>query len=235
MIGQGPHASPAQKLNSFVIVCAVRDVLRDGKSVTMRGTAQALGVSAPALYRHVENLEDLLRLVVSSIDEDLVRIVNASAEGSGARHASGNLAEAVRRIRLWALANPREFDLLLHSNRSGTGGPALADLATVRLLFKLGPHVSAPAWSRLFGALVLEVLGHVDSCGLADGSLFAIAVDGLGDPSARRLGTNLSKLHSNEGDAWALSHSRSGAAEQDCSTLSPQRLHEEADSCPDAH
>jgi AcrR family transcriptional regulator len=183
-----PPATPAQKLNSSVIVRAVREALRAGEDVTMRGIAHALGVSAPALYRHVGNLENLLQLVVVSIDEDLARSINASVHESGPRRTSGNLAEAVSQVRLWAVRNPREFDLLLHGTRSGTGGPTLADLVTVRLLFELGPDISAPAWSTLFGALVLEVRGHADSCGLADGSLVADAVDGLAGFWGRRLG-----------------------------------------------
>lgn len=196
MIAQVPRA--ALKLNSSVIVRAVRDALRDGEDVTMRGIAQALGVSAPALYRHVGNLENLLQLVVVRIDEDLAFIINSSVDGScgsptagrgsGSRATNGSVAEAVRQIQLWALRHPREFDLLLHGTRSGTGEPALPDLVTVRLLFELGPDVSARAWASLFGALVLEVHGSVGSCGLADGSLVATAVDGLADPQSRRLG-----------------------------------------------
>lgn len=79
-------ASPADRplLERGAIVSAAREMIRTGglESLSLRRLAGTLGVTAAALYAHVEDKEDLLRAVAEGEFEALLAAYEAVAAGS---------------------------------------------------------------------------------------------------------------------------------------------------------
>ncbi len=88
--------------------------------LTMQAVAQAVGVKAPSLYKHVADRDTLVGLVADAAAVDL------------AAHLAGQeeLAGLGRSLRTWATAHPERFRLVF----SGQGSPEVAAAAGAPLL-----------------------------------------------------------------------------------------------------
>jgi AcrR family transcriptional regulator len=172
---------------------ARRLLVEDGlHAVTLSAVAAEVGMSAPALYRYVENRDGLLELVAASVAGDLATTLVEARRSAGDDPLAQTLT-LCRTFRTWALAHRREFTLLFadtsHGIRPGTarrfGVPSDADLAP-ELRGALEPYrsrltASARAagidigqiplgatyallhyWTRVYGLISMEISGHLD-------------------------------------------------------------------------
>lgn len=110
-------------------VAISRDLLRSGEEITMRVVAQGMGLSATALYRYFEGIEDLLGAVAGDIYVNAVQAM-AAASSKYPDDPPGQLAASATAFREWALANRADFRLVFASNISHNGAtppPLVAD------------------------------------------------------------------------------------------------------------
>jgi len=93
------------------IVRAARVLLERGgpESVTMQSVAQAVGVRAPSLYKHVRNRSDLVRLVIEDVATDLAATVDGAVPGDDPAADLRAIAHAFRRF---AHDNPQAYGLI---------------------------------------------------------------------------------------------------------------------------
>jgi AcrR family transcriptional regulator len=110
-------------------------------AVTLAAVAAEVGMSAPALYRYVDNRDGLLRLVAASVAGELVGTLVDARRTAGDDPLTQTLA-VCRAFRAWALAHQREFTLLF-ADTSVTRGD------------KAGPSAAAVAWA--FEEIVLRL------------------------------------------------------------------------------
>src|SRR4029450_6727371 len=84
---------------------------------TMRRLAEAMGIRAPSLYKHVESKEELEALLMAEafreVGTELHRAVAGLHDGVSRKKGLTELGRAYRR---WALAHPHLYRLV-------TGGP----------------------------------------------------------------------------------------------------------------
>ncbi|MFD9549449.1 TetR/AcrR family transcriptional regulator [Nocardia salmonicida] len=86
-------------------------------AVTLRAIARALGVTAPALYRHYSSRDELIERMRVEFCADLAQFLSTEIEPLPDDGAVRFLA-ICRGFRHWALANPREFTLVFASPTS---------------------------------------------------------------------------------------------------------------------
>ena len=86
------------------VLDAAARILEDGgpEAVTMRRLAEALGVRAPSLYKHVRGKPEIL----AALQERALRGIAEALAPAG-----DDLAAMARAYRAWARANPRLYEL----------------------------------------------------------------------------------------------------------------------------
>ncbi|GAB2980132.1 TetR/AcrR family transcriptional regulator [Nocardioides montaniterrae] len=104
-------------------MAAARLQLAEGRELALRGIADAIGMSSPALYRYVASRRQLIDLVAETVDAEAVREVESDvarypAGDPGARWVAGWAG-----YRQWALRHGGEFRLLVAHPRSGGEQP----------------------------------------------------------------------------------------------------------------
>ena len=96
------------------VVAAARTLLRSGgiEAVTVRELGRALGVSAPALYKHVRGRAEIVdRLVAACLDE-LTAEVASARDAEPLPDPGVRFLAAGRAFAAWARANRAEFALV---------------------------------------------------------------------------------------------------------------------------
>lgn len=120
-----PTRRERQREATYVeIVRASRDLLAEGAELSLRAVAAKMGVTAPALYRYVANVQELVDLVAFEIDKAATEGFAAAIEALPADDPAGRLVLACTEFRLWALASPHEFQLVFAN--------PIADVESVR-------------------------------------------------------------------------------------------------------
>jgi AcrR family transcriptional regulator len=148
------------------IVAAGREILeaRGLAGVTMQAVAQAVGVRAPSLYKHVEDREALVGLVADAAALELAERL--------ATH--DRIADLARELRAWAHAHPQAFRLAFSGRGSEEALAAAAGpvLATTRSLVGEESALDAArlvtAWAT--GFLSMELAGAFRLGGSVDGA-----------------------------------------------------------------
>jgi AcrR family transcriptional regulator len=85
------------------------------EAVTLRAIAREMGMTAPALYRYHASHEDLVQDLVGSLYDELADALERARDAEPAGDVPARLMAASRAFRAWALAHPREFELLFAS------------------------------------------------------------------------------------------------------------------------
>jgi AcrR family transcriptional regulator len=159
---------------------ARRILEREGPSgLTMRRLAEAMGIRAPSLYKHVESKEDLEALLMAEAFHEMGDELHDAVASLGARQTNARaLAELGRAYRRWALAHPHLYRLL-------TGGPlprerlpdGLEAWTAEPLVIAVGgdPDRARAAWAFAHGMTILELDGRFPS----DANLDAAWASGL--------------------------------------------------------
>jgi len=127
----------------------------------MRGIADALGIKAPSLYKHVPDKTSLEALVVSAGFAELATALAAAAAGNG--DGESTIAAIARAYRAYAVAHPHLYRLMnyqpLRRDLLATG---LEDRAALPLAEAVGyDEARARAmWAFAHGMVSLEIDGR---------------------------------------------------------------------------
>ncbi|WP_148573702.1 TetR/AcrR family transcriptional regulator [Nocardioides caldifontis] len=101
------------------IVRASRSLLREPGGLTLRAVAQKVGMTAPALYRYVDDYRALVRLITRDIDRETAALIRAARDSQPEDDPAARIICAGIAFRRWALANRAEFALVF-ANPSST-------------------------------------------------------------------------------------------------------------------
>jgi AcrR family transcriptional regulator len=154
-----PHTSTAE------LVAAGRRILEERglDGLTMRGVAGAVGVRAPSLYKRVRGREDLIRLILEDVADELTAVLDAAA---GTGHAPTDLRAMVEAYRRFARAHPTAHGLMFTPG-AAAGATARAQRSSATLLRVTGelagPDHALPAarmvvaWAH--GFVTMELAG----------------------------------------------------------------------------
>lgn len=111
----------------------MRDIVRIGRehlatdgaaALSLRAVARDLGVVSSAVYRYVENRDELLTLLVVDGYDELGDAVDAALEKVDRSDHAGRMLAIGRAVRAWALAEPATYALLFGSPVPGYEAPA---------------------------------------------------------------------------------------------------------------
>jgi AcrR family transcriptional regulator len=128
-------------------------------AVTLRAIARDMGMTAPALYRYFASHEQLLGAVCADLLGELTSSLERARDTVAPDDPIGRLGETCRGFRRWALAHPREFQLLFASPAGSLldaqGGPPCDP-----------PEAAADAGSLAavdlsFGGVFLDLFGEI--------------------------------------------------------------------------
>jgi AcrR family transcriptional regulator len=136
-------------LSTERIVATSRELLVEGgpPAVVVREVARRLGVSAPALYRHVSGRDDLLTLLIAACNDEVTAACEQALAACDPDDHETRLREATLAFRSWALAHPPEFGLLYGTPIAGYAAP------------EAGPTVaSSRRFGQLFGGIFADLL-----------------------------------------------------------------------------
>lgn len=105
------------------IISVSRDLLRGPDGISLRAVAQKMGITAPALYRYVDNVQDLHELVVHDIDDEIAALLVAARDTEPADDPAAQIAVVGFAFRRWALGNRAEFSLMFANPLTGHPEP----------------------------------------------------------------------------------------------------------------
>jgi AcrR family transcriptional regulator len=94
------------------IIAVSRDLLGDPSGISLRAVAQKMGITAPALYRYVDNVQDLLELVANDIDEETGALLARARDKHPDDDPAAQIIVAAIVFRRWALNHRAEFSLV---------------------------------------------------------------------------------------------------------------------------
>lgn len=158
--------APERSARVTEIVDTARELLeREGpEGLTMRRLADAMGIRAPSLYKHVSSKEDLEALLMAEafrgMGAELHGAIAGARKGGSKRTALAELGRAYRR---WALAHPHLYRLV-------TGGPlprerlpeGLEAWTAEPVVAAVGgdPDRARASWAFAHGMTILELDGR---------------------------------------------------------------------------
>jgi AcrR family transcriptional regulator len=94
------------------IVRASRSLLGEPGGLTLRAVAQKVGMTAPALYRYVDDYKALVRLIARDIDRETAALIRGARDSQPADDPAARIICSAVAFRRWALANRAEFALV---------------------------------------------------------------------------------------------------------------------------
>jgi AcrR family transcriptional regulator len=94
------------------IVDVSRRLLVDPGGLSLRAVAQQMGITAPALYRYVDNYQDLVHLVADAIDADTAALLEVARDAQPDDDPAAQIVSTAIAFRRWALAHRQEFGLV---------------------------------------------------------------------------------------------------------------------------
>ncbi len=94
------------------ILRAAQALVADGEELTLRAVARAVGMTAPALYRYADSLDDLLDLLGGSLYDELVAHLVRARDAQAEDDLPARLMSMAWAFRGWALEHRHEYGLL---------------------------------------------------------------------------------------------------------------------------
>ena len=88
-------------------------------ALTLRAIARAMGISAPALYRYFDSHEAIVAALCSDVLAEITETLEQARDSASAEPPVRRLGVTCRAFRGWALAHPREFQLIFASPAEG--------------------------------------------------------------------------------------------------------------------
>jgi AcrR family transcriptional regulator len=181
----------AARTSRSAIIDTARAILeREGvEGLTMRSVAEAVGVRAPSLYKHVADRDDLVRLVLDATVVELGQRLQVVPDGAPQERLH-SLADA---FRSFGHERPAAFGLLFASVPDAWRADPAANAEAVRPVMEtaaalVGPGHALDASRTLTAACVgfvtMELAGAFRLGGSVEGAwayLLDTLVDGLGE------------------------------------------------------
>lgn len=156
-------------------------------AISLRAIGREVGVTAPALYRYFPSLDALVEALAEDLFAELTAAVRAARDDLTGEVPLARLQGMARAFRRWSLGHPREFGLMFGGalTHCDTAGFAELFLDELTGLYRDRPMPAAPpltmpitdprlqrfpapavqvflsAWSRVYGLVSLEALGHL--------------------------------------------------------------------------
>lgn len=173
-------------LKPALIAAALKEIARQGPDgFSLRGVARRAGVSAPAVYRHFQDKDDLLAAVAAEASQRLTAQV-AEAHAAAPDHPLGKYRATGIAIVRFATANPEHFRVLCLPGLVKKNDTYAEDRRQILAAQKAGLITDAPVDDVMLAAnamvtglahLIVEgQLGPVDD---ARATELAIAVTGV--------------------------------------------------------
>lgn len=155
------NESATRSLSVERLVDASRDLLIEGgpPAVVIREVARRLGVTAPALYKHVGGRDALLTLLITRCSEEATSACAGAVEDVAGDDPVGRLRAAGFAFWAWARSNPAEFSLVYGTPIAGYAAPVE------------GPTtIASRRFGALFGALFVDLarVGRLRKVSAAD-------------------------------------------------------------------
>jgi AcrR family transcriptional regulator len=131
------------------IKAAARVLLRESgpTGVQLRPVARAVGLTAPALYRYVDSLDDLVELICVDAFDELCTAMETARDAEPGADVIDRLRAASRAYRSWAIANPGEFGLVFATPMRSPYDPAALTAA----------QAGSMRFGGIFSALFMEL------------------------------------------------------------------------------
>ncbi len=136
---------------------AAREVITQQgvEALTLAEIARRVGVTPAALYRHFDDLADIVRHTARDVVAELTAELRAAVEAERETDFAARLIAPTRAFRHWSLAHRQEFSLLF-GTPSAAAGEAHTDL-TSEWVRKLS-GVWGPEFMRLWAARPYPIL-----------------------------------------------------------------------------
>jgi AcrR family transcriptional regulator len=146
-------------------VATARELLEcDGpEGLTMRRLAEAMGIRASSLYKHVESKEELEALLIADAFREIGELFHDAIGDAGRKRSRGPLAHLARAYRTWALAHPHLYRLLTEGRLPRERLPeGLEAWAGEPVVIAVGddPDLARAAWAFAHGMTILEIDGR---------------------------------------------------------------------------
>ena len=141
------------------IVEVSRGLLQRGEDVSIRAVAQVMGLTPPALYRYVDSHAELLQLVVRSIFVDIVSAMTVARDAHPHDDPGAQIVASSAAFRAWALAHPREFELVFASQEAID--TKSAEHGSAQDLLVPDEGAGAVSGVQLFSAFFSEIFGRL--------------------------------------------------------------------------
>lgn len=125
------------------------------EALTLAEIARRVGVTPAALYRHFDDLADIVRRTAGDIAAELTAELRASADAEAEEDIAARLIGPCRAFRSWALIHRHEFALLF-GTPSSAAGKAHTDVTSDWVVRLAG--VWGPAFLRLWATRPYPVL-----------------------------------------------------------------------------
>jgi AcrR family transcriptional regulator len=129
-------AAMTEPLDRERVIAAARDLVesRGHQALSLRLLAADLGVTAPALYAHVENKADLLRGVASEGFKELGRVFTCNSGGTAIERLEANSLSYIE----FAVDHPELFKVMFMFRPADVEGPLGTELAEATTVFASG-------------------------------------------------------------------------------------------------
>jgi AcrR family transcriptional regulator len=161
--------APERRPRVAEAVATAREILeREGPDgLTMRRLAEAMGIRAPSLYKHIESKEELEALLMAEAFREMGAALHEAIvglrKGGSRRKALTELASAYRR---WALAHPHLYRLVTRGPLPREQLPEGLEAWTAEpVVVAVGgdPDRARAAWAFAHGMTILEIDGRFPS------------------------------------------------------------------------
>ncbi len=172
-----------------IVDTALELLEQDGpEGLTMRAVAEAMGIRAPSLYKHVRSKDDLEALLMAEafrgMGAELHGAIAGARKGGSKTTALAELGQAYRR---WAVAHPHLYRLV-------TGGPlprerlpeGLEAWTAEPVVAAVGgdPDRARAAWAFAHGMTILELDGRFPPGADLDAA-WAAGIGALAEPGRK--------------------------------------------------
>jgi AcrR family transcriptional regulator len=94
------------------IISAARGLVGQPGGLTLRAVANVLGMTAPALYRYVDDYQDLVRLIARDIDAETAQLIRDALDTQPENDPAAQILAGAVAFRRWALQNRADFALV---------------------------------------------------------------------------------------------------------------------------
>ena len=105
------------------IVAAGRSLLAEPGALSLRAVAQRVGMTAPALYRYVDDYQGLVHLLTVDIEAETAKLLEDARDSQPDDDPAAQIIKAAIAFRHWALTSRDEFALVFANPGTSVDDP----------------------------------------------------------------------------------------------------------------